>query len=522
MIVKQHSKWLTLLVVLALTLTLALPAFAAEANDEEWTMVGTKEELEAALADEAVSRIRFTGDINTGASSYHITRTLELDPHGYTWYADERAASTDYLLNVSADVFIHTGNIEVGTGANLAIWQNAGNMTLTSVTLLGRVALTSGAVATIEDCHITVLSETPENMKGDDSGIYINGGTLASLVGSTITGGCNGINMYAGGGTIGEIDNCTITGLNHDAIHSTGRIDSITNSTLNYPANHCGINLPPHQITGVYCHSSVGLISGNIIPGNSPICNYGTIEFLGENEMTGTIRCYAGTIHTTAAGTETEDGFTADAGWRIVNLKEQATGAIGQVEGYEGREVVVPVTLSAPQSISSLMLTISYNSSVLELKSAVIGSVFTKVANAETTTRAEDGKVVLNWVTTDSWFYGDGEFALLTFLVRDGSAGQTASITATYNPENVFNGHFINIDLTMEDGSVSVADYLPGDISDDGEINAKDAVTLLRYVTGYDEAVVEDALDTNGDGAVNNKDAVWLLRYIAGYDITLY
>lgn len=350
---KQHFKWLALLVVLALALTLALPAFAAEANDEEWTMVGTKEELEAALADETVSRIRFTGDINTGASSYHITRALELDPHGYTWFADERATSSDYLLNVSADVFIHTGNIEVGTGASLAIWQYGGNMTLTSVNLLGRVAITTGAVASIDDCDITVLSETPDAMKGDDSAIYIHGGTLVSLTNSTITGDFNGINMYAGGGTIGEIDNCTITGLNHDAIHFTGRIDSITNSTLNYPEGYCGINAAPHQFTGIYCNSSVGLISGNTISGSYPICNYGTIKALGENEMTGMVLCYAGTIHTTAAGTKTENGFTADAGWYIVNIKQKATGAIGQVGGYAGREVVVP--LRCPRPAASLL-----------------------------------------------------------------------------------------------------------------------------------------------------------------------
>lgn len=99
------------------------------------------------------------------------------------------------------------------------------------------------------------------------------------------------------------------------------------------------------------------------------------------------------------------------------------------------------------------MLTVSYDSSVLELKNATIGRDFTKVANAEILTRTENGKVMLNWVTTDSWFYGDGEFAQLTFLVKEGSEGKSADITAVYDPDNVFDGHFINIDLTMESGS---------------------------------------------------------------------
>ena len=65
--------------------------------------------------------------------------------------------------------------------------------------------------------------------------------------------------------------------------------------------------------------------------------------------------------------------------------------------------------------------------------------------------------------------------------------------------------------------------YIPGDINDDGVVNAKDITTLRRFLAGgYDATVNESFVDVNKDGAVNAKDITTLRRYLAGgYGIEL-
>ena len=76
--------------------------------------------------------------------------------------------------------------------------------------------------------------------------------------------------------------------------------------------------------------------------------------------------------------------------------------------------------------------------------------------------------------------------------------------------------------LVYIDGAVTVYDYIPGDINDDGYVNNKDGTALLRYLANWTlVSINEDALDTDGDGMVTNKDGTALLRYLAGWDVEL-
>ena len=65
----------------------------------------------------------------------------------------------------------------------------------------------------------------------------------------------------------------------------------------------------------------------------------------------------------------------------------------------------------------------------------------------------------------------------------------------------------------------------PGDIFEDGRINARDSTMLKRYVAGWDFSTVTgvnlDAMDVNADDRVNGRDSTVLSRYLAGWDVTL-
>ena len=54
-----------------------------------------------------------------------------------------------------------------------------------------------------------------------------------------------------------------------------------------------------------------------------------------------------------------------------------------------------------------------------------------------------------------------------------------------------------------------------GDVNDDGVVDSKDTVRLMRYIAGMPETINEANADTNEDDAVNSKDTVRLMRAIA-------
>lgn len=97
------------------------------------------------------------------------------------------------------------------------------------------------------------------------------------------------------------------------------------------------------------------------------------------------------------------------------------------------------------------------------------------------------------------------------------------------DPEHPATGHHYGEDGKCVDcGEPAPLQILVGDIDGDGEINAKDATLLKRYLAGWNvEANIRDqsleilkiSADANQDGEVNAKDATLLTRYLASWDV---
>ncbi|MBQ8555946.1 MAG: hypothetical protein IJ438_08745 [Clostridia bacterium] len=80
-----------------------------------------------------------------------------------------------------------------------------------------------------------------------------------------------------------------------------------------------------------------------------------------------------------------------------------------------------------------------------------------------------------------------------------------------------------------EDSVCTVCNYkletslarIPGDVNDDGKVDMRDALALLKKLADWDVTINESNSDVNGDGAVNMRDALTLLKYLAEWDIEL-
>ena len=78
------------------------------------------------------------------------------------------------------------------------------------------------------------------------------------------------------------------------------------------------------------------------------------------------------------------------------------------------------------------------------------------------------------------------------------------------------NSYLVKYDFIMPEG-----DHIPGDINGDGEVDNKDLTRLFQYLSNWDVAVVEPALDVNGDSSVDNKDLTRLFQYLSNWDVEI-
>lgn len=124
-------------------------------------------------------------------------------------------------------------------------------------------------------------------------------------------------------------------------------------------------------------------------------------------------------------------------------------------------------------------------------------------------------------VITEATCTTDGVVVLLTFRVKEGAAVGTTDITLSYNPEDVYDTEFNNVGFRVENGIVTVVEYVPGDVNRDGKVNNKDLGLLQQVINEWDVNYDSNAADTNGDSRINNKDLGLLQRYLNAWDVTL-
>lgn len=105
----------------------------------------------------------------------------------------------------------------------------------------------------------------------------------------------------------------------------------------------------------------------------------------------------------------------------------------------------------------------------------------------------------------------------LYYISEDGQAQQLEA-TVQENASTIS----VYVDQLGIFALVQIADVslLPGDANGDGNVNARDARLILRYIAGLvsEEELELSAADYNGDGNINARDARAVLRDIAGLD----
>ena len=181
-----------------------------------------------------------------------------------------------------------------------------------------------------------------------------------------------------------------------------------------------------------------------------------------------------------------------------------------------GSTVDVNITIKNNPGILGAVLTVESDIG-LTLTNAKNGSAFEKL------TLAKPGKFtnrnIFSWdgesISTED--IKDGTILTLTYLIDENATVDTKySVTVSYEYGDVIDADLDLVSLDITNGNISVIDYTPGDVNEDGLINATDCVYIRRYITGgYNLSVFnENAADVNADGKINSTDIVLIRRYI--------
>lgn len=237
------------------------------------------------------------------------------------------------------------------------------------------------------------------------------------------------------------------------------------------------------------------------IPLNQLRVNY---SFLGIGEATVTVNY---------------SGFTAEFSCTVSQADTDAAVALGSKFGSAGSTVEIPVIISDNPGVASLLLTVTYDESVLTL----INVKDTQLISGENNSSVLSSPYQLTWMnpTIKDNILANGTIAYLVFEVAEDAELGEYEVKLSYNAEN-----FDIVDVDMNpvffktvDAVITVIDVQYGDVNRDGKVNLLDSTILARYVAKWPDYTADTidmrAADVNNDGKVNLLDSTILARHVA-------
>ena len=186
------------------------------------------------------------------------------------------------------------------------------------------------------------------------------------------------------------------------------------------------------------------------------------------------------------------------------------------VTARPGETIQIPLYVENNPGVAYVKFKVAYDSDKLDLISAEDQGIFKGIYTTSQT--IDVNPYVLQWMNAGN-ATGDGCFVMLTFKVLDDAAEGDVSIRVTY--DEAYNETLDDVTFTFTNPTVTIRDYTPGDINDDGVVNGKDGIILSQYLAEWGTEINLDAADVNGDGVVNGKDSIILSQYLAAWDVEL-
>lgn len=196
----------------------------------------------------------------------------------------------------------------------------------------------------------------------------------------------------------------------------------------------------------------------------------------------------------------------------VVSEPVNGTFNIGSAKILKGETVKIPVSIMDNPGIAGFTLSVEYPEVALEPVSIEAGEALSAGALSSNIQNADRTSLRVTWYS-DEDATDNGEAFVLTFRAKEDASGNH-EVTLKYDASDICNAEGENVPFVTVAGNIQVADYLLGDIYQDGEVNMKDIILFARYfneMAALNESQ-KKAANLNSDMAINVKDLVLLAK----------
>lgn len=192
--------------------------------------------------------------------------------------------------------------------------------------------------------------------------------------------------------------------------------------------------------------------------------------------------------------------------------------SIESATNTSGSNVEIYVSIEENPGIISLRNEISYDTSALDLiKIEDLGLLAGYTAPSPTISSPYTLRWADSLATENN--QSNGNLVKLTFRIKEDT--EIGDYNISVIPVEARNVTGEKVEFEEANSTITVIDYLVGDVDNDGEITDWDAIVLNRYLSGWNEKINNKSADIDGDGDVTDWDAIVLERYLAGWDVEI-
>lgn len=186
------------------------------------------------------------------------------------------------------------------------------------------------------------------------------------------------------------------------------------------------------------------------------------------------------------------------------------------VEGRAGENVTVDICLKNNPGVFSITLTLGdYPQDKLELVNVTDGSVGSAFGGVIVPPDLTKQNLKFNWSCGSVQnISDDGVLAKLTFVITEDTDTATIPLSVSYESNKIVDCNRNLVNFIVENGNISIIDYLYGDADGDGVVGALDILAIRQYMVEWPDLIInEAAADANCDGFIDAFD-ILLIRQV--------
>ena len=207
----------------------------------------------------------------------------------------------------------------------------------------------------------------------------------------------------------------------------------------------------------------------------------------------------------------------------VYAASDLATVSVQSISDTAGSLVDVNVVIENNPGILGATFQVDYDEG-LTLVGATNGEAFSKLVMTPSASLTSPCKFVWDGQEITQEDIKDGVILTLRFKISEEAiGGDEYGVNISYRSGTLFDANLDPVDVDINNGFVSVIDFLPGDLDGSEDVNSRDIILLRRHIAGgYDQEINVSAADVDNDNDANSRDIILIRRYVAGgYNVEL-